>query len=366
MTPGPRLAELTTLRVGGPIGTLEDVTREADFIDAVRDADTSASELLVLGGGSNVVAADAGFAGVVVRDRRSSISVVNDAAGGGVTVTVAAGTPWDEVVARAVVEGWVGIEALSGIPGSTGATPVQNVGAYGQEVAETIASVRVWDRAEGRVRTLSRAECGFGYRTSAFKCSLLGIDADDDCHAWHPTPRHVVLDVTLTLPLGALSEPIRYTELAKTLDIAPGERAPLGAVREAVLGLRRSKGMVLDAADHDTWSVGSFFTNPIVSAAEAARLPADAPRHPGGNRAPPDAVKTSAAWLIEHASFGKGFALTPGAAASLSTKHVLAITNRGSATAADVIALARRVREGVREAFGISLEPEPVLVDLSL
>ena len=363
MAPAPRLSELTTLRVGGPAGTLEDVTREADFIDAIRDADTTPADLLVLGGGSNVVVSDAGFPGVVVRDRRSSIEAVDDGAGGA-SVTVAAGTPWDDVVARAVAEGWVGIEALSGIPGSTGATPVQNVGAYGEEVADSIATVRTWDRAECEVRSFARTECGFAYRDSLLKRSMRG--AADDGEEWFPTPRFVVLDVTFHLRKGSLSAPITYGQVADALGLEVGERAPLAKVREVVLALRRSKGMVLDAKDHDTWSVGSFFTNPIVSAADARRLPQEAPRYPTGDDRPGDTIKTSAAWLIERAGFGKGFALAPGAPAALSTKHTLALTNRGEATAADIVALARAIRDGVRDAFGVTLVPEPILIDVRL
>jgi UDP-N-acetylmuramate dehydrogenase len=359
-----RLADLTTLRVGGTAALVEDVSREAEFIDAVRDADTSASDLLVLGGGSNLVVSDAGFPGIVVRDRRSSIAVIEDVAGEAVTVTVAAGTPWDEVVERAVAEGWVGVEALSGIPGSTGATPVQNVGAYGQEVADTIASVRVWDRAQGEVRTLTHADCRFGYRDSLLKGTMRAEGDDGD--AWSPTPRLVVLEVSFRMSRGEFSAPIAYSGVVEALGVAQEARVPLADVREAVLALRRSKGMVLDAKDPDTWSAGSFFTNPILSATEAARLPQAAPRYAAGKGGASDAEKTSAAWLIENAGFGRGYSLSPDATASLSTKHALAITNRGGATAADIVALARRIREGVRDAFGISLEPEPVLVGIAL
>ena len=226
---------------------------------------------------------------------------------GGVLVTVAAGEEWDTVVAQAVERGWVGIEALSGIPGAVGATPIQNVGAYGQDVAQTIASVRVWDRRLRGVRTFANADCGFGYRHSRFK-------ADPG--------RHVVLDVTFQFPQGDLGAPVAYAELARTLGVGVGERVPMADVREAVLGLRRGKGMVLDAADHDTWSAGSFFTNPVV---DPAAVPDGAPTWPAD-----DGVKVSAAWLIEHAGFGKGYGveLTDGRA-GLSTKHTLALTNRG-------------------------------------
>lgn len=360
----PTLAELTTLRVGGPIGTLLDLDREADIIDAVRDADTTQSPLLVLGGGSNVVASDDGFAGVVVRDRRESIEVADEPTCGGVTVTVAAGTPWDHVVARAVDEGWVGIEALSGIPGSTGATPVQNVGAYGQEVAETVAQVRTWDREELLVRTFAASECGFGYRDSLLKRTMRGATPDGEW--WHPTPRFVVLAVTFQLLRGHLGAPVAYDGVARAVGVGVGERAPARDVREAVMALRRAKGMVLDREDPDTCSAGSFFVNPVVSAQMAASLPDDAPRHPAAEGSPDGSVKTSAAWLIEHAGYGRGFRVTPDARAAISGKHTLALTNRGGATAAEVVALARQIRDGVREAFSVVLVPEPILVGTSL
>ena len=370
MTRGPMLADLTTLRVGGPAGSLAETETEEAFVEAVRAADDAGTPLLVLGGGSNVVCSDEGFGGVVARDLRAEVSVQDDGACGGVTVTAPAGTPWDEVVARAADEGWVGIEALAGIPGSVGATPVQNVGAYGQEVADVIASVRAWDRAEARMRRFARAECGFAYRHSIFKASMQVPGPDG--RVWRPTPRFVVLDVSFQMRLGTLSAPVGYGQLADSLAIEVGERAPLADVRAAVLALRKAKGMVLDPEDHDTWSVGSFFTNPILAAGDAARLPQGAPRYPAGDAAPTDAVKTSSAWLIEHAGFGRGFALAEGswelgdALAAISSKHALALTNRGGATAADIVALARHIRDGVREAFGVTLEPEPVHVNVSL
>ena len=359
-----RLADLTTLRVGGPARELVEPTTDAEMIGAVRDADAAGIPVLVIGGGSNLLVGDEGFDGVVIRDARRDIernvAIQDDGFCGGVSVTVAAGVPWDDVVARAVRDEWVGLEALSGIPGSTGATPVQNVGAYGSEVAETIATVRTWDRLESRVRTLAAIDCGFGYRDSVFKRSQRG--AASDGAFWAPTPRFVVIDVTFQMRFGTRSAPVKYAQLAQALGIEVGATASTASVRDAVLELRRSKGMVLDDADHDTWSAGSFFTNPVVAADAAASLPDDAPRYPAGRGAPEGAVKTSAAWLIEHAGFGRGFGVTPGAAATLSTRHTLAITNRGGATAADVLALARVVREGVRDAFGVDLVPEPVMV----
>jgi UDP-N-acetylmuramate dehydrogenase len=260
---------------------------------------------------------------------------------GGVMVTVAAGESWDDLVAAAVARGWVGIEALSGIPGSVGATPIQNVGAYGQEVSQTVASVRVWDRRLHGVRTFANADCGFGYRHSRFK-------ADPG--------RHVVLDVTFQLAQGTLGTSVTYAELARRLGVESGARAPLGEVREAVLALRRGKGMVLDADDHDTWSAGSFFTNPVV---DAAVLPDGAPAWPQ----PDGRVKTSAAWLIEQAGFGRGHG---DGRVRLSTKHTLALTNRGGATTAELLALAREIRDGVEAAYGIRLVNEPVLVGCEL
>ncbi|PFG40388.1 UDP-N-acetylmuramate dehydrogenase [Georgenia soli] len=370
-----RLADLTTLRVGGPVRELVDAATEAELVDAVRAADDAGAPVLVLGGGSNLLVSDEGFDGVVVRDARRGIDGVADSSCAGANLVVPAGQPWDEVVATAVAEGWMGVEALSGIPGSTGATPVQNVGAYGQEVAETLSSVRVYDRLEHRTRMLAVGELGLGYRTSILKRSLTDPDAGGG-RVWGPTGRYVVLEVSFQLRLASLSAPVRYAELARRLDVAVGDRVPAARVREAVLELRRGKGMVLDDADPDTWSAGSFFTNPVLTTEEAdARLPEDAPRFPVsdhtriaqiGAAAPvvEGLVKTSAAWLITRAGFDKGFG-APGPA-TLSTKHTLAVTNRGSATAADVLALARTVRDGVQEAFGVTLVPEPVLVGVTL
>lgn len=347
----PALADLTTLRVGGPVHTFVAAHSEEQIIAAVRSADADRRPLLVLGGGSNILAPDEGFDGVVVQDQRRGIRAGDVGACQGANVTVPAGQDWDDFVAHAVAEGWQGVEALSGIPGSTGATPMQNVGAYGQEVSEVIASVRTFDRATGQIRTLARSDLGFGYRNSVLKESLYAPDSP-----WFPTPRYVVLSVQFQMRVADVSAPIRYAELARTLGVDLNDRAPSAQVREAVLGLRTGKGMVLDDADHDTWSAGSFFTNPVLDAEEAARLPAEAPRFP----APGDKVKTSAAWLIAHSGFDKGFGL-PGPAA-LSTKHTLAITNRGGAKADDLLGLARTVRAGVRERFGIQLVPEPVIL----
>ncbi|MEZ0449536.1 UDP-N-acetylmuramate dehydrogenase [Cellulomonas sp. ICMP 17802] len=354
------LADLTTLRVGGPPRRYVETTTEAGLIEAVRAADDAGEPLLVVGGGSNLLVADAGFDGVVVRDVRSGIDVPDASACAGATLTVPAGTPWDDVVRYAVEQELTGIETLSGIPGSTGATPVQNVGAYGQEVSQSLATVRVWDRSRGKVRTLPLVTLAFGYRTSLLKRSMRSADAADPQAPWSPTPRYVVLDVTFQLRPGDLSRPIVYAELARTLGVEVGQRAPLTQVRDTVLALRARKGMVLDPADHDTWSAGSFFTNPILTPDAAATLPDDAPRFPASD----GLVKTSAAWLIERSGFSRGFG-APGPA-TLSTKHTLALTNRGQAKADDLLALARQVRDGVRSSFGVELEPEPVLVGVTL
>jgi UDP-N-acetylmuramate dehydrogenase len=337
------LAAHTTLRVGGPARDLVEVTSTHELVEVVRALDAAGEPVLVLGGGSNLLVGDAGFDGTVVLVATRGVSQ-DVASCSGAVVTVAAGEPWDPFVALTVDQGWTGMEALSGIPGSIGASPIQNVGAYGAEVGQHITTVRTLDRSTGRVRTLFAVECGFGYRTSVFKTQ---------------PGRYVVLDVTFQLHLGSLSAPVRYAELARVLGVEVGTRVPAREVREAVLALRASKGMVLDDADPDTWSAGSFFTNPLLDEAAAAALPEGAPRFPQ----PDGRTKTSAAWLIEHAGFGRGWG---DGAARLSTKHTLALTNRGSASAGDVLALARQVRSGVEQTFGVVLEPEPVLVGCAL
>ncbi|PPK97519.1 UDP-N-acetylmuramate dehydrogenase [Kineococcus xinjiangensis] len=352
--PDAPLAPLTTLRVGGPARRLATAATEAELVAAVRAADAAGEPLLLLAGGSNVLVADDGFPGTVVRVATSGVRVVSEDLCGGAVVTAAAGESWDALVALAVERGFTGIEAMSGIPGTVGATPVQNVGAYGQEVSQTIATVRVFDRVDARVRTLASADLQFGYRTSLLKRSRTALAGD------HPESRYVVLDVTFQLRPGALSAPVAYPELARELGVELGGRAPLADVRAAVLALRARKGMVLEEDDRDTWSAGSFFTNPVLPVADAERLPSDAPRYPAGE----GLVKTSAAWLIERAGFGKGHG-TPGPAA-LSTKHTLALTNRGGARAADLLALAREVADGVEERFGVRIVNEPVLVGCSL
>jgi len=342
------LATLTTLRLGGPARRLYTAADTDAVIEVVRAADESGTPLLVLGGGSNLVVGDDGFTGTVLRIATTGLDVA------GSDLTVEAGVAWDDVVTAAVAAGLSGVECLAGIPGSAGATPVQNVGAYGQEIADTLTSVDVYDRAERRRRTLTAAECAFTYRHSVFK-------GDD---------RYVVLGVRLSLhDDGGRSAPIRYAELARTLGVEPGERVPVAAARDAVVGLRRGKGMVLDAADHDTWSAGSFFTNPILTHDAWAALARESERRLGPDVVPPrypegeTHVKTSAAWLIERAGFTKGYGTGP---ARISGKHSLALTNRGAATTEDLLALAREVRDGVREAFGVTLVNEPVMVNAKL
>ncbi|MCK1820439.1 UDP-N-acetylmuramate dehydrogenase [Streptomyces sp. XM83C] len=343
------LAPLTTFRLGGPADRLVTAATDADVIDAVREADAAGTPLLVIGGGSNLVIGDKGFAGTALRIATTGFELI------GTTLELAAGEVWTDAVARTVEAGLAGIECLAGIPGSAGATPIQNVGAYGQEVASTISEVIAYDRREHRTVTLSNADCAFSYRHSRFK-------ADPD--------RYVVLRVRFELEdAGGLSAPIKYAETARALGVEPGDRVPLAEARETVLKLRAGKGMVLDAEDHDTWSAGSFFTNPILTdeqfdafrARVRARLGDDVepPAYPAG----PGHTKTSAAWLIDKAGFGKGYGSGP---ARISSKHTLALTNRGSATTEDLLALAREVVAGVRDAFGITLVNEPVTVGVTL
>jgi UDP-N-acetylmuramate dehydrogenase len=287
-----------------------------------------------------------------------------------VDVTVAAGEDWDGVVAATVADGLAGLEPLSGIPGRAGATPIQNVGAYGREVAEVITEVRVYDRQENRIQVVPNEWCSFSYRSSLFKSgrpqSLVSGSAAAPQAAGQP--RYVVIDATFRLSRQPLSAPVRYAELAAELGIAMGEQAGVGEVRAAVVKIRARKGMVLDPGDPDTRSAGSFFTNPVITAAQLGRVEAAAaaagvgpvPRYPAGD----GLVKVPAAWLIEHAGFARGYGAP--AAARVSSKHTLALVNTGSATAADLLALAREIIAGVRAAYGVTLTPEPILVGLSL
>jgi UDP-N-acetylmuramate dehydrogenase len=336
------ISALTTLRVGGPCRRVLMPADETEIVEAVTRCDTEDEPVLLVGGGSNLVVADEGFPGTVVLVGSRGISV-RTADESSVHVEVAAGEPWDGVVQRAVAEGWAGVEALSGIPGLTGATPVQNVGAYGQEVADTLVGVRVLDRQVAAVVDLSAAECGFAYRSSRLK----GVD------------RWVVLSASFRLQRSTVSAPVAYGELARALGCQLGTRVAPADVRAAVVDLRRTKGMVLDPSDPDTTSVGSFFTNPVLSQADADLLPDAAPRY----EQPDGRVKTSAAWLIEHAGLARGYGRGD---ARISAKHTLALTNRGSATTDEILDLAREIRDRVREAFGVDLTAEPRLVGVTL
>jgi UDP-N-acetylmuramate dehydrogenase len=345
-----RLADCTTIRLGGPARRFLRASTEEGLIEAVRAADISGEPVLILGGGSNLVVADEGFDGTVVQAATRGVRRGDEPG----TVTVAAGEDWDAAVAWTVAEGLAGLECLSGIPGLTGATPIQNVGAYGQEVSQTITQVRAYDRTTRQIRTIPNGQCGFGYRTSKFR----GVS------------RFVVLSVTFRLAGQRVSAPVRYPELAATLGVAVGDRVASPEARSAVLELRRRKGMVIDPADPDTRSVGSFFVNPVLDAATMAAVEAAARARCGEDVRVPrfDAggglVKVPAAWLIERAGFGKGYSLGNGA--RISSKHTLALVNCGSATTAGLIALARQIRDGVHDAFGVSLTPEPVLVGCTL
>jgi UDP-N-acetylmuramate dehydrogenase len=346
------LAPLTTLGLGGPARVLVTAYDEAEVVSAVRRADAAGEPVLVLGGGSNVVLPDEGFPGTVVRVAAHGLSARRD--GDVVLLDAAAGEDWEAFVALCVADRLVGVEALSGIPGTVGGSPVQNIGAYGQEVAQTIRSVRAYDRRSGEVDVLTAEQCAFSYRHSAFK-------ADPE--------RWVVLAVQFALQEGELSTPIAYPELARALGVEVGERAPIGAVREAVLALRRGKGMVVDAADPDSRSAGSFFTNPLLDQAAAQAFRARVTERLGPDVRAPEypaedgKVKLSAAWLIERSGFAKGHGAGP---VGISSKHTLALVHRGGGTTADLREVAREVRDGVRDSFGVELVPEPNVFGMQL
>ncbi|MFH9492498.1 MULTISPECIES: UDP-N-acetylmuramate dehydrogenase [Streptomyces] len=343
------LAPLTTFRLGGPAARLLTATTDDEVIAAVREADRSGTPLLVIGGGSNLVIGDKGFDGTALRVATKGFAL------SGTTLELAAGEVWTDAVARTVEAGLAGIECLAGIPGSAGATPIQNVGAYGQEVSSVVTEVVAYDRHTGESVTLPNEACAFAYRHSRFK-------AEPD--------RFVVLRVRFALEdAGGLSAPLRYPETARAMGVEQGDRVPLAEARETVLRLRAGKGMVLDPDDHDTWSAGSFFTNPILDGEAYTALLARAEERLGADVTPPafpageGRVKTSAAWLIDKAGFTKGYGT---GSARISTKHTLALTNRGDATTEDLLMLAREVVDGVREAFGVTLVNEPVTVGVSL
>jgi UDP-N-acetylmuramate dehydrogenase len=360
----------TSMRVGGEPAELIDATTQQQLVDAARDAWSTGDPWLVVGGGSNLVVADDGFDGTAIRVLSRGIEVLEATApettAGTVRVRIQAGEPWDAVVAHAVANGWAGIEALSGIPGSTGAAPVQNIGAYGAELSDRLVAVDFLDYLDGDVQRLTAADLGLAYRTSAIKEGRRGI----------------VLAIELELAdLGdGLSAPIGYDQLAGALGVAMGSRVPLDQVRSAVLAVRASKGMVLSDTDPDSVSCGSFFTNPIVGENFARTLPPETPRWPmepdpthvavplgEAPALPPQRtdhrVKLSAAWLIEQCGITKGYSL-PGSGAAISSKHTLSIVNTGSATAADVAELGRYVQTRVFSQYGVQLQPEPVIVGL--
>ncbi|MGI5485458.1 UDP-N-acetylmuramate dehydrogenase [Microtetraspora malaysiensis] len=340
---GVRLAPYTTLRMGGRARAFVEARSEGELVETVAEADRNGEPVLILGGGSNLVVSDDGFDGLVLRAASTGVEIAGDG-----RVTARAGEDWDALVSRCVTEGLAGVECLSGIPGLVGSTPIQNVGAYGQDVSQTVTEVRVYDRTTGEIRELSADQCGFAYRHSVFKGE---------------PGRHVVLAVTYALAWSPLSGPVAYKELAARLGVEIGDRVPLAEAREAVLALRRGKGMVLDPEDPDTRSAGSFFTNPVLDAAAAADLELRAPGFPRWDM-PDGAVKVPAAWLIENAGFPKGYEK---GRVRISTKHTLALTNpTGEAGAAELLALAREVRDGVWEKFGVTLVNEPVMVGVSL
>ena len=334
---GVELAPYTTLRIGGPANHFFEADSEQTLIAAIKDAEGHGEDVLVLGGGSNLVIADEGYPGTVVRVGLRGLTVRDG------LLSAAAGEVWDEVVARSVEAGLAGIECLSGIPGLAGATPIQNVGAYGQDVSQSVVMVDAYDRTTGGMAVLDHGDCGFSYRHSSFKGDR----------------RHVVTGVHFQLEdLGGLSKPVMFKDVAGALGIEVGQQAPLAEVREAVLAQRARRGMLLDEADHDTWSAGSFFTNPILTPDQHSEFVRRAGESgPTPFTEPDGRVKISAAWLIEHAGFVKGYG---SGRATLSTKHTLALTNRGGASAAELLKLAAEVRDGVAERFGVTLVPEPV------
>jgi UDP-N-acetylmuramate dehydrogenase len=376
-----KLADLTTLHVGGDATDVREPATSDELIAAVQETWASGDELLLLGGGSNVVISDDGFDGIVIRVLTRGIERISPETAAvrpsaylgdrAVRLKVQAGEPWDALVEYTVRNGWAGIEALSGIPGSSGAAPIQNIGAYGQELGSSLVAIEFLDYLSGEVERIPATQLGLGYRTSLLKQGRQGLVLSIELE---------LLDGTADGP--ALSAPIAYEQLATTLGVRIGDRVPLADLRATVLGLRASKGMLLDPNDRDSFSAGSFFTNPIVSENFARRLPAAAPRWPTSPEERPVAVplgeapvapalageyqvKLSAAWLIEKAGISRGFAL-PGSRAAVSSRHTLALVNTGGATADEVVQLARFVQTRVFAEFGVRLQPEPVLVGLSL
>jgi UDP-N-acetylmuramate dehydrogenase len=332
------LGPLTTLGIGGVARRFERFTTVPELAALLGTKEP----VLVLGGGSNIVVGDAGWDGLVVQPANTAVTRIglfDDHA----IVSAFAGVGWDDFVAQMVAEGLAGLEALSGIPGLVGATPMQNVGAYGQEVADTIQFVRAYDRRRGELVKLSAAECGFAYRSSVFKGSA----------------RWVICEVRFKLPRQPESMPVRYAELANALAVREGGTAPLATVRETVIALRRAKGMVVDPGDPESRSAGSFFTNPIVDAATAREVETRAGTKPPQWVQPDGSYKLAAAWLIERAGFTKG---STRGNVGISRKHALALVNRGGATATELLAFADAIIAAVSDRFGVALVSEPIIL----
>ncbi|WP_431075666.1 UDP-N-acetylmuramate dehydrogenase [Microbacterium phyllosphaerae] len=369
-----QLSTLTTLHTGGAPERMLAASTTAELVDALTDVWSRGEEWFVLGGGSNLFIGDEPFEGTVIRVLTRGIEELPSPHAGRVRLRVQAGHGWDDLVAYAVEHGYAGLEAMSGIPGTVGAAPVQNIGAYGQEIQETLVEVELIDEATGEVSVVSAADLGLGFRTSVLK------------HHYGSVPERpaVILSVTVDLVVAG-ERVVRGEQLRRALALDSDAPVPLAWVRERILATRASKGMLLDEHDRDTHGVGSFFQNAIVPDAVARALPPECPRWPvapdldavtviplasyDGFVPPvkteaPD-VKVSAAWLIEQAGIRKGFKL-PRSRASVSTKHALALTNRGGATAAEVSELARFIQSRVHAEFGLVLQPEPVLLGVEL
>ncbi|WP_418969671.1 UDP-N-acetylmuramate dehydrogenase [Alloscardovia omnicolens] len=390
----PRFADITTMGVGGHIAEFIEPDSRPGFLEAIIMADVSGKALCVIGGGSNMLVSDDDFDGVVVRDARRQISVLDEAApveeGAAplTSVSATAGVHWDDFVDYCVRMGLAGVEALSGIPGTVGASVVQNIGAYGQEVGSVVSSVEVWDRETQTVRTLLPEELNFSYRHSLLKNSMYTAGAHSEPTKYFPSPRYIVLEVTFTL-MHSSTNTVDMAQLARSLDVEVGERFHIADIRRAVLDIREAKGVLEDTqryanpwmqgttdngvingsseeTDRDKWSCGSFFMNPIISTEQAERLPDDAPRFSAHDPEGNPAVKTSAAWLIQHAGFAPGYRVSSNSQASLSSKHTLVLTNRGAAQTSDIVELARTIRDGVERTFGIRLVPEPVFIGVEL
>ena len=359
-----RLAQYTTLRVGGPCKHFVETSSSEDFIAEIKNAEARNEPLLVLGEGSNIVAGDEPFEGTVIRPLQNAVSLAPGPLGFSY-LTAQAGCHLDDIVERSIQEGLCGLEALSGIPGCLGSAIMQNVGAYGSEIASAVQNVTLFDRKTQEEQTWGAQELGFGYRTSAIRTSLFSEDG-----AYFPSPRWIVKDVTFCLKQSELTT-LSHAQLSGALHKELNDTAACRDVREAVLTIRASKGMLKDpdpcceSPMYDRWSTGSFFTNPVLDALKfTEKNLANAPRYETGI---PNKFKTSAAWLIEHAGFPKGYGVHDAQSkATLSQLHTLALTNRGEATAEDIAELARVIRTGVFAKFGILLDPESILIGIEI